>query len=162
MDGSLQLLVKWSRAPLAAGGAATTGKDAMVTLTLRAPVHFWRNSVFLSLLVSCLCVAVYLPFPFRLCMPASHILALVPIIHADLLPWPPARATGLGFLTEGERSHSVWQGGPLSLPHELASTWAREISLTGQALSKSHFGPEEENLVIQCASICLSYQHSGV
>lgn len=28
-----------------AGGAATTGKDATVTLTLRTPVQFWRNSV---------------------------------------------------------------------------------------------------------------------
>lgn len=55
-DGSLQLLVKRSWAPPAAGGAATTGKDAMVTLTLRAPVRFWRNSVFPSLLSSPACV----------------------------------------------------------------------------------------------------------
>lgn len=34
------------RGPLpVAGGAATTGKDATVTLTLRTPVQFWRNSV---------------------------------------------------------------------------------------------------------------------
>lgn len=117
LDGSLRLLVNWSRAPLAAGGVATMGKDAMVTLTLRAPVHFWRNSVFPSLPVPCLCVAVYPPFPFCLCMPASYVLALVPIIHADLLHWPPARATRLGFLTEGERSPQCVAGrAPLPTP----------------------------------------------
>lgn len=61
LDGSLQLLLKWSRPPPAAGGAAATGEGAMVTLTLRAPVRSWRNSVFLNSFVYCLCVAVPLP-----------------------------------------------------------------------------------------------------
>lgn len=78
-DGSLQLLVKWSRAPPAAGGAATTGKDAV---TLRAPVRFWRNSVFLSLVSSpaCVCVSVLLHtyLSRSLCMLASHVCAFIP------------------------------------------------------------------------------------
>lgn len=46
-----------------AGGAATTGKDVTVLLTLRTPVRFWRNSV--SPVVSLtLCL-----FAFTLCTP---------------------------------------------------------------------------------------------
>lgn len=50
-----------------AGGAATTGKDVTVMLTLRAPVQFWRNSVFsvisliLCLFAMTLCTPCFLP-----------------------------------------------------------------------------------------------------
>lgn len=77
----------------------------MVTLTLRAPVQSWRNSVFVTSLVSCLCVAVPLPTYPSHSVSACQLLihALIPIICSDFpqLKWPPAGATGLAFLTEG-------------------------------------------------------------
>ena len=41
----LPRLAKWLRALPGAGGAATTGKDVPVTLTLGTTVQSWRNSV---------------------------------------------------------------------------------------------------------------------
>lgn len=45
LDCVLPRLAKWLRALPGAGGAATTGKDVPVTLTLGTTVQSWRNSV---------------------------------------------------------------------------------------------------------------------
>lgn len=62
-----------------AGGAATTGKDATVTLTLRTPVQFWRNSV--SPVIS-LSLCLFAVTPLLTLPPALFLHPAAPSLHA--------------------------------------------------------------------------------
>lgn len=81
------------RALPGAGGAATTGKDVSVTLTLRTTVPSWRNSV--SSAVSLILCPLHLLLPVLCLHPASPSWPVVfphtKVIFRQLV-WPPARA----------------------------------------------------------------------
>lgn len=74
----LPRLAKWLRVLPGAGGAATTGKDVTVTLTLRTTVQSWRNSV--SSAVS-LILCLFAVNPLHLLPPVLSLLPASPSWH---------------------------------------------------------------------------------
>ena len=130
-------LAKWLRALPGAGGAATTGKDVPVTLTLGTTVQSWRNSVS-SAVSLILCLFVFNPlhillptvsassFPFLVCG--------VPINNSDALAAHLATGEGLAgcFSPRAESRptacgrasvHTLWQMMACSRVGENSDCW---------------------------------------
>lgn len=117
----LPRLAKWLRALPGAGGAATTGKDVPVTLTLGTTVQSWRNSV--SSAIS-LILGLFTLNPLHILSPtvsASSFPFLaggIPIKTVMLwqLTWPLARALQAASVPR-LRADSQHVAGPLSTQH---------------------------------------------